>query len=63
MRALNTKTGEKFNEVDLKRVVASLESEETGFITCQAGHKCKYKEMILLRNFYKQHFFDRHGCF
>ena len=57
MRALNTKTGEKFNEVDLKRVESTLESEETGFITCQAGHKCKYREMILSRNFYKQHFF------
>lgn len=40
VRALNNKTGEKFNEVDLKRIEAS-ESEETGFITCLANHKCE----------------------
>jgi hypothetical protein len=45
VRAVNTKTGEKFNEVDLKRV-ASHETEETGFITCQAGHKCKHNLKI-----------------
>lgn len=39
VRALNMKTGEKFNEVDLKRIEAS-ETEEHGFITCQANHKC-----------------------
>lgn len=41
VRAVNAKTGEKFNEVDLKRVM-SHETEETGFVTCQAGHKCKF---------------------
>lgn len=39
VRAVNTKTGEKFNEVELKRVVTP--PEETGFVTCQAGHKCE----------------------
>lgn len=38
---MNTKTGEKFNEIDLRRVTAN-ETEETGFITCQAGHKCEW---------------------
>lgn len=41
VRAINQKTGEKINEVDLKRVEAN-ESEETGFITCQVNHKCEF---------------------
>lgn len=41
VRAYNSKTGEKFNEVDLKRVEAN-EAEETGFITCQPNHKCNW---------------------
>jgi hypothetical protein len=40
VRAINQKTGEKFNEVDLKRV-ASSEGDESGFITCQPSHKCE----------------------
>ena len=42
------KTGKKFNEIELKRV-ASHDAEETGFIACQAGHKCmeNFKTLIL----------------
>lgn len=40
VKAENTETGEKFNEVDLKRV-SSHEAEHSGFITCQAYHTCK----------------------
>lgn len=39
VRSLNTKTGEKVSDVDLRRIEAS-EREESGFITCQANHKC-----------------------
>lgn len=62
MRALNTKTGEKFNEVDLKRV-ATLETEETGFITCQANHKCKEQGNFRAKLCSYYYFFDRHGRF
>ncbi|XP_070492722.1 SEC14-like protein 4 [Chironomus tepperi] len=38
VRSVNQQTGEKVNEVPLKRIAAN-EDEETGFITCQANHK------------------------
>lgn len=38
VRAVNKLTGEKTNEVNLHRV-ASHESEESGFITCQSNFK------------------------
>jgi hypothetical protein len=41
IRAVDQKTGDKLSEVDLRRIAAS-ESDETGFITCQANHKCKF---------------------
>lgn len=46
MRALNKKTGEKFNEVDLKRITPN-DGEETGFITCQADHKCMHLQIAI----------------
>lgn len=39
VRSVNQKTGEKINEVNLRRV-QSHEGEESGYITCQAD--CKY---------------------
>jgi hypothetical protein len=41
VRAVNLQTGEKFNELDLKRIAAH-ETEEAGAITCQANHRCEY---------------------
>lgn len=41
VRAVNQKTGEKFSEVELKKVLEN-ESEETGFITCLPNHQCKW---------------------
>lgn len=38
VRSVNQQTGEKVNEVALRRVPAH-EDEESGFITCQANHK------------------------
>lgn len=38
VRSVNQLTGEKTNEVSLSRV-ASHETEESGYITCQANHK------------------------
>lgn len=39
VQSINKSTGEKVSEVDLRRIEAS-ETEEHGFITCQANHKC-----------------------
>jgi hypothetical protein len=41
IRAVNTQTGEKINEVELRRIEASA-NDETGFITCQANHRCEF---------------------
>lgn len=38
----NLKTGEKFIEIEKKKVSANLDESESGFITCEANHKCKF---------------------
>ena len=43
VRAIDQKTGERFKEVELKKI-SSSEENESGFITCQPNYKCEYSE-------------------
>lgn len=55
VRAVNINTGEKFNEIDLKRISFS-ESEETGFVECQVNHKCNYFLLFYMRHWHELNF-------